>query len=166
MWVVAKIKKKEIETFKKDLIKKSGYGIEFYSPKIEYHQFFKNKTRRLEKLALENYVFCYSKNFNSSVFLNKLKFTKGLEYFLNGYYENQDEMINFIQYCKCSENDKGYLSQSFFKTTITNKAKFISGPFTDMIFEIIKRQKNKLKIIVGNVVMTVSDNSNYLYRPA
>ena len=46
MWVVAKIKKKEIETFKKDLIKKSGDGIEFYSPKIEYHQFFKNKTRR------------------------------------------------------------------------------------------------------------------------
>jgi len=166
MWVVAKIKKKEIETFKKDLLKRSGYNIEFYSPKIEYHQNFRNKTRRLEKLALENYIFCYSKNFSSSIFLNKLKFIKGLEYFLNGYYENQNEIVNFIKYCKCSENEKGYLSQSFFKTAITNKAKFISGPFTDMIFEIIKKQKNKLKIIVGNVVMTISDNSNYLYRPA
>ena len=65
----------------------------------------------------------------------------------------------------CSENEKGYLTQAFFKSIITKKAKFISGPFTNMFFEIIEKQKNKLKIIVGNVVTTKSDNTNYLYRP-
>jgi len=48
---------------------------------------------------------------------------------------------------------------------ITKKAKFISGPFTNIMFEILKKQKNNLKIIVGNVVTTISDNSNYLYCP-
>ena len=165
MWIVAKIKKKEIKTFKEDLIKKIGESIQFYSPRIEYHQYFKNKVRRLEKFALENYIFCYNENFNNSIFISKLKFTKGLEYFLNGHYQNQNEIVKFIKYCKCSENKKGFLTQAFFKTIITKKAKFISGPFTNMIFEIIEKQKNKLKIVVGNVVTTISDNSNYLYRP-
>jgi len=34
-----------------------------------------------------------------------------------------------------------------------------------MMFEIIERQKNKLKILLGNIVTTVSDKNNYLYRP-
>ena len=165
MWVVAKIKKKEIKTFKEDLIKETGKDIQFYCPKIEYQQYLKRKIKKLEKLALGNYIFCYHKNFNNSIFLNKLRFIKGLEYFLNGYYQNQNEMVEFINYCKCSENSKGYLTQAFFKTITTKKAKFISGPFANMMFEIIKKQKNKLKIIVGNVVTTISDNSDYLYRP-
>ena len=90
---------------------------------------------------------------------------KGLEYFLEGCNQNQSNITKFIEYCKAYENEKGYLTQSFFKTTIKGKAKFISGPFTNMIFEIIEKQRNKLKILVGNVVTTISDNSNYLYRP-
>ena len=165
MWIVAKIKKSEIKSFKKDLIKKSGKEIQFYCPKIEYHQYFGNRFKRLEKFVLENYIFCYHANFNNSIFVNKLRFIKGLEYFLNGHYQNQNEMVEFINYCKCSENSKGYLTQAFFKTITTKKAKFISGPFANMMFEILKKQKNKLKIIVGNVVTTISDNSDYLYRP-
>jgi len=166
MWVVAKIKKNEIKIFKRGLIKKLGKDIQFYCPKIEYHQYFRNKTKRLEKLALENYVFCYNTNFSNSIFINRLRFIRGLEYFLDGHYQNQNEIVKFIECCKGFENNKGYLTQSFFKTVITNKAKFISGPFSNVMFEILKKQKNKLKIIVGNVVMTVSDNSNHLYRPA
>ena len=165
MWVVAKIKKKEVKIFKKDLIEKLGKDTLFYCPKIEYQQYFGKKIKKLEKLALENYIFCYHKNFNKSFFVNKLRFIKGLEYFLNGYYQNQNEIIEFIRYCKCSENSNGYLTQAFFKTIITKKAKFISGPFTNMMFEIVNKQKNKLKIIVGNVVTTISDKANYLYRP-
>ena len=48
---------------------------------------------------------------------------------------------------------------------INKKAKFLSGPFTNMVFEIIEKQKNKLKILVGNVVTTISDKNNYIYRP-
>ena len=36
--------------------------------------------------------------------------------------------------------------------------------FVDMIFEILEKQKNKLKILIGNIVMTISDNKNYCYR--
>ena len=165
MWLVAKIKRNEIETFKRDLIKKSGHNIEFYCPKIEYYEYFRQKIKRLEKFALENYIFCYYENFNDKNVVQKLKFIKGLEYFLNGYYQNQSEIIKFIKYCKDSENNKGYLTQAFFKNMVTKKGQFISGPFTNMIFEILEKKKNKLKIIVGNVVTTVSDNSNYLYRP-
>ena len=164
MWVVAKVKKTELEIFKKDLIKKASADIKFYCPKIEYSQYVGNKFKKLEKFLLGNYIFCYSSNFNNSIFLNKLRFIKGLEYFLNGYYQNQDEIKEFIKYCRRFENSKGYLTQSFFKNIIKNKAEFISGPFTNMMFEILKKQKNKLQIIVGNIVTTISDNTNYLYR--
>ena len=165
MWVVAKIKKKEVNIFKRDLANKLGEDIQFYCPKIEYQKFFGKKIKKFEKLALENYIFCYHKNFNNLFFVNKLRFIKGLEYFLNGYYQNQYEIIEFIKYCKSSENSNGYLTQAFFKTIITKKAKFISGPFANIIFEILEKNKNKLKIVFGNVVTTISDNSNYLYRP-
>ena len=84
----------------------------------------------------------------------------------HGHTKKVSEIIKFINHCKSFENKDGYLTQSFFKKIILKKAQFVSGPFTNMIFEILEKQKNKLKIIVGNVVMTVSDNSNYLYRPA
>ena len=58
MWVVAKIKIKNSNIFKKDLIKKVGSDIEFYQPKIEYHRYFGDKIKRFEKLILENYIFC------------------------------------------------------------------------------------------------------------
>jgi hypothetical protein len=48
---------------------------------------------------------------------------------------------------------------------INKKAKFISGPFTNMVFEIVEKQKNRLKILVGNVVTTISNKNKYLYRP-
>ena len=59
MWTVAKIKIKNLNTFKKNLAKKIGNDIKFYHPKIEYHKYFGNKVKRFEKLILENYIFCY-----------------------------------------------------------------------------------------------------------
>ena len=94
MWAVAKIKKKEIFTFKKELIEKSGKNVEIYCPKIEYHKYFKNKVQKLEKPALENYIFCYHKDFNNSIFLDKLRFIKGLDYFLSGHCQNQNEITH------------------------------------------------------------------------
>ena len=104
-------------------------------------------------------------NCNISNFLNSLRFIKGLEYFLKGYETSQIEILQFINYCKGFENEKGFLKQTFFKKQITNKGKFISGPFSNMIFEILEKQKNKLKILVGNIVTTISDNKDYIYRP-
>ena len=165
MWLVAKIKKREFHLFKKELTEKFGSGIKFYNPKVQHQKYIKNKIKKIESFILENYIFCYHEKFGQVKVMGKVKFLKGLEYFLNGHYQNQNEMVEFINYCKCSENSKGYLTQAFFKTITTKKAKFISGPFANMMFEILKKQKNKLKIIVGNVVTTISDNSGYLYRP-
>ena len=165
MWVVAKIKIKELNIFKKNLSEKLGNDIKFYCPKIEYYSYFGNKQKRLEKSALENYIFCHHYNFNKLSFINDFKFLKGLDYFLSGYYQNQDQIVEFIKYCKSFENKKGYLTQNFFKTLTTKKAKFISGPFTNMIFEILEKKKNKLQILVGNIVTTVSDKTDCLYHP-
>ena len=79
--------------------------------------------------------------------------------------DNHNAIIKFIKHCKTYENEKGYLTQSFFKTMVVKKAQFISGPFTNMIFEILEKQKNKLKILVSNIVMTIPNKTNYLYRP-
>tara|TARA_B100001179_G_scaffold202499_1_gene164136 strand:+ start:209 stop:709 length:501 start_codon:yes stop_codon:yes gene_type:complete len=165
MWVVAKIKKKELQLFKNELIKKFDSQIKFYNPKIQYQKCIKNKIKKIDQFILGNYVFCYHEKLKQTKTMNEIKFLKGLEYFLQGYCENQNEIINFINYCKSFENKDGYLPQAFFKKIIVKKAQFVSGPFTNMIFEILKKQKNKLKILVGNVVTTISDNSNHLYRP-
>ena len=165
MWVVAKVKAKNLNIFKKNLIEKLGKYTQFYHPKIEYHRYFGDRVKRFEKFILENYIFCYHEKFKKYGTVNEIKFLKGLEYFLEGYNQNQNNIIKFIEHCKIFENEKGYLTQSFFKTIIRKKAKFISGPFTNMIFEILEKQKNKLKILVGSIVTTMPDKTNYLYRP-
>ena len=165
MWLVAKIKIKNLHFFKKDLVSKTGSDVKFYYPKVEYHRYFGSRVKRFEKFVLENYIFCYHEKFKKSSFINEIKFLKGLEYFLGGYNQNQNNIIKFIEYCKTFENERGYLTQSFFKTIIVKRAKFISGPFANMIFEILEKQKNKLKILVGNIVTTIPKKTNYLYRP-
>ena len=165
MWVVAKIKNRELEIFKDNLIKKFGKETKFYYPKIECHRYLKNKLKKFEKLILGNYIFCYHERFCKLSSINEIRFLKGLEYFLNGHYQSQNEIIKFIKHCKAFENTEGYLSPTFFKTLMMKKAQFISGPFTNMIFEILEIQKNKLKILVGNIVTTISDKKNCLYCP-
>ena len=165
MWVVAKVKIKDLNIFKKNLTEKIGSDIKFYHPKIEYHKYFGSKVKRFEKFILENYVFCYHIKFEKTNFVNGVRSIRGLNYFLEGYSQNQSNIIKFIEYCKTFEDKKGYLTQSFFTNIISKKAKFISGPFTNMIFEIIEKQKNKLKILVGNIVTTIPNNTSYLYRP-
>ena len=105
------------------------------------------------------------KNFKKDQSINEIKFSKGLEYFLEGNNQHQNEIVKFIDHCKSYENKEGYITQPFFKTMISKKAKFISGPFTNMIFEILEKQKNKLKILIGNIVTTIPNKANYLYRP-
>ena len=164
MWVVAKIKIKEIQIFKKELIEKFGKEISFYCPKITFKRNFK-KNKKIDKFILEGYIFCHHNIFKKNNIISEVQFIKGLQYFLQGHCENQKEIKKFIEYCKSFENEEGYLKPSFFNKMVKRKAQFISGPFTNMMFEIIERQKKKLKVLVGNVIMTISDSTNYLYRP-
>ena len=97
--------------------------------------------------------------------ITSLKYCKGLVYFLDGFKSSQREIKNFIFKCSSNEDKKGYLKQTFFELCTKKDFKFVSGPFTDVLFKIISIQKNKLEILVGNIVMTISDKKNYLYRP-
>jgi len=164
MWIVAKIKIKEIKIFKLKLIEKYGDEISFYSPKILLSQQFLKKIKKYERFILENYIFCHHKKFNKTSSVNEIQFTKGLQYFLSGHTQNQKEIEKFISYCKSFENKDGYLMPLFFKKALRKKGQFTSGPFSNMMFEIIEKQKNKLKVLVGSIVTTISDNKNYLYR--
>ena len=165
MWIVAKIKIKNLNTFKKSLTEKMGKDIQFYCPKIKYQKYFNGKVKKIETFILGNYIFCHHIKFKKDSTISEIKYLKGLIYFLNGSDQNQKELIQFIEYCKSFENKDGYLTPLFFKTMVTKKAKFLSGPFTNMMFEILERQKNKLKILVGNIVTTISNDNNYLYCP-
>ena len=93
MWIVAKIKIKNFNTFKQELRKKIGKDIKFYYPKIEYHKYFGDKVKRFEKHILENYIFCYHIKFSKSEFVNEIRFVRGLEYFLEGHYQNQKDIL-------------------------------------------------------------------------
>ena len=72
-------------------------------------------------------------------------------------------MIRFVNYCKSFEGSNGYLMSTFFDNLKTKYAEFVSGPFTNMIFEIISEQKNKLKILIGNSTAII-EKSKYHYQ--
>ena len=81
---------------------------------------------------------------------------------MENFHLNQKELENFIKFCKSHEDATGFLKQSFFNITRKNKAKFISGPFTQMIFNIIEDSGSKLKILLNNVNVTVSKKTRSL----
>ena len=118
MWIVAKIKIQEINIFKKKLIEKFGKEINFYSPKITYSKYSKNKFKKFDKFILENYIFCFHKNFNDIGIINRIQFIRGVQYILNGHKQNQNEIKEFINYCKSFEDKNGYLIPAFFKTAV------------------------------------------------
>ena len=99
MWVVAKIKIKDIEIFKKHFVEKCGDEINFYTPKFLFSQHYKDKIKKFDRFVLENYIFCYHEKFNKSCVVNKFQHTKGLQYFLNGHIQSQKEIQKFISYC-------------------------------------------------------------------
>jgi len=164
MWAIIKYKKKEYLSLVADLKKKLDNKIIFYNPKVKYFKQVKNKNKAFENFILEGYAFCFYEKFKEKEFLSQLRFTKGLEYFLNGSKFNQINISNFINYCKSFEKTDGYLSPCFFSYILKKKGQFLSGPFENFVFDIIKKQKSKMKIQIGNFILTVSEGS-YLVKP-
>lgn len=163
MWIVIKYKSKNLKILKEAILKKLATDIKFYYPKIKLQKYYNNQLKEFEKILLEGYLLCFHKNFENKLFLNQLKNTKGLECLLSGYKENQKDIIRFINCCKSFEDSEGYLKSSFFSALKTKYAKFLSGPFTNMMFEIISEQKNKLKILIGNSTAVI-ERSRYHYQ--
>ena len=165
MWIIAKIKNNKSKIFQQELVKKVNGKVIFYEPKVMYEKFSRSKKIKNQKTLLENYIFCFNQNFKSNIFCNKFKYIKGLNFFLNGCANSQNEISKFINYCKSFEDKNGFITNAFFKKIVSTKAEFTSGPFQNIVFEIIKKQKNRLRILIGEFTTTIPDNKNYSYRP-
>ena len=164
MWVVLKYKPKEFEILKDSFFKILGEMPEFYNPKYKYERYINNKLKTFEKSILNNYLICKHNKFKDPKIVNILKNSRGLIYFLSGCEFNQKQLEEFIKFCRLNEDANGFLTQSFFKIIKKTKAKFISGPFTQMIFDIIEDRRGKLKVLLNNANMTISKSSkNLLY---
>ena len=164
MWMVIKYNLKELETLKDSFCKVIGEIPEFYSPKFKYQKYINNKLKKFETKILGNYLICKHEKFSDSKIISLLKNVRGLNYFLSGSEFNQKAIIKFIKFCKSKEDSSGYLTQNFFNLLENTKAKFISGPFAQIIFDIVENKNKKLKILINNKNITISKKtSNLLY---
>ena len=96
MWVVIKYKSKEFNLLKKNLIDNLENKPLFYIPQIKNKKKVKNKLLSFEKNILENYLICFHKSFSDINLTSKLRYLRGISYFLSGYKNSQKEIINFI----------------------------------------------------------------------
>lgn len=165
MWVVLKYKKSEFNLLKQDFKGVLEDMPLIFRPKIKYQKLIKNKLRFLENDILGDYLICYHEKFKNSEIIAILKNLRGLKYFLTNSITNQKEIKSFIDYCKKNQDLDGYIKPSFFEFSNMKKGIFLNGPFINMIFSIIEKQKDELKVLIGKVTMTIKKNSNYLYRP-
>ena len=113
---------------------------------------------------LGDYIFCYNKNFSKKNSYEKIKFSRGLKYILSGCFLFQNDIRRFIKLCKNHENKSGYVETDFLNLTQNKKYKFLSGPFTNKIFEVIGIQKNKIDVLIGKFKTSLI-KKDFLYRP-
>ena len=165
MWIVFKYNRREFSLLKQDFRKILGDLPLIFQPKFKYQKLVKKKLKFLEKDVLDDYLICYHEKFQDINILTILKNSKGLKYFLADSKTNQREIISFIDYCKKNQNLDGYIKQSFFEFQNMKRGMFLSGPFVNMIFSVIENQRNKFKVLIGKATMTITKNSNYLFRP-
>ena len=110
MWIVLKYKSNEINILKENLKNILGNNPIYFTPKIEYQKNLGNKFKTFSKTILEGYLICYDIKFKNLNIINRLKFCKGIKSLLDGFKNNQDEIINFVKKCKKYENSKGFLT--------------------------------------------------------
>ena len=163
MWTIIKSNKKKINLLKKDFAKNLGEDFIIYNPKILVEKYKKNKLIKKEFDLLGDYLFCFHKKFHNPYTILNLKFSRGLKYFLNGFVQSQNEIENFVSKCKKAENEIGYISMNFVQLNLDSKYKFISGPFSEKVFKIVRFQKNKIDIFLGNLKTRINHN-NYLFN--
>ena len=160
MWTIIKYKRKEYKSLVIDLKKKLDNKIIFYNPKVKYFKKVKNKDKTFENFILGGYAFCFYEKFREKEFLSQLRFTKGLEYFLEGYIQNQSQISEFIKLCKDNEDKEGSLKQNFFSILQATKIRFLNGPFSNLIFNILEKRKNKIKTAFGSMTDSLNQFKN------
>tara|TARA_B100001248_G_C27399010_1_gene468265 strand:+ start:7252 stop:7719 length:468 start_codon:yes stop_codon:yes gene_type:complete len=154
MWIALHLSNYQV--FDKEL-KKKFKDFEIYFPKIRVKE--KNSSKNL----LGNYIFCYSDLFKHDVITNyKLKYMKGVKKILKSSCSNE-EIFNFVSFCKKYHDKDGFLANSFFKDKLISTGRIINGPFMNLIFDLVKKEKNKIRVLIGNMKLSISDKSNFIY---
>ena len=156
MWIVVKYKIKELETIKRSFYKILGADTEFYIPKVRFEKYQNNKLKICEKNILTHYLLCKHEKFEEKSILSILKNSKGLVKLLDGFENCQKELKNFINHCKKHENSLGFLNQTFFNFIKTTKARFVSGPFTQMFFDVIEDNENMTRVLINKFNITIN----------
>ena len=161
MWTIIKINQKKFLELKKSFTKKIGQSTIFFAPKIKIQKRIKNKIIEKNINFLGNYVLCYNEKLSDDNSLTTLKNTIGLDYFLNGFKNCQNQIIKFIEKCKKFERN-GYLTQNFFEVNSNEDYKFLSGPFTKFFFKITEIKKNSYLINLNNFRVKCSKQRIFL----
>ncbi len=164
MWAILKFEKNNLSLLKDDLNKKLGQDMKTYIPKLQIQKFQNNKLKSKEINLLGDYMFCFHTNLKEKKIVNSLRYIRGLKYFLDGFNQSQKEIEKFIEKCKVSENQDGFLTKEFFELELNKKYKFSSGPFSDKIFQIINLQRNRIKVLIGNMKTTIK-RKEFLFTP-
>ena len=167
MWTIIKYKKDNFNFLRSELTNKLGREIKFYNPKILINKFDKklkknDKIKKQEINLLGNYCFCYHADLRNPQKIEFLKTTKGLDYFLNGFKKSQIEIEDFIKRCKKSENNDGYITYKFFDIKLFSDYKFHEGPFAKNFFKVLEVNKNKIKVLIKNLEISL-DKNKYLF---
>ena len=165
MWTILRIEKNHLYTLKKEFNKKLGSDCVVYSPKVLIQKYKNNKIINKKINLLGDYIFCFHKSFEKNGKIEQLKFLKGLKYFLCGFINAQKDIEKFIKKCRELENEDGFITENIFNIYKNSDYKFISGPFTGKLFQIINIQQNKIKILMGDLKTTINKNK-FLFNPA
>lgn len=163
MWVLAKYKSSEFNLMRENLKKEFGDNINVYRPLLKIKSFYKNKITAKQKTLLGDYIFISHEKFKDNFFLNKINYIRGIKFCFKNSIYTQKDILNFIEKCK-QNTTEGFVSQSFFEI-IQKKNIFISGPFSNLIFEILEERKNSLKVMIGNFKTNIKKNAEYLFKP-
>lgn len=156
MWIVTLANNTEF--LKNELFKRFSNS-KIYFPKI------RSKKNRAKNI-LGNYIFFYNNEFQSiNNTLYNLRNLKGLKKILFADKTSQKEILNFINFCKLHEDTSGYIKNSFFKENLIFKGRITNGPFSNYIFDILSKDKKRIKALIGDIKFSISDNSNFCYSP-
>ena len=162
MWYVIKYNKNQKNILLNSLKEKIKTDLKIYIPKIKILKQVEKKIKKIEKNIKENFLICNSKEFEDSKFISSLKYLKGLEYFLLDSKYNQKEIDNFIKNCKFFEDEKGYISPTFFNDKQFKNGKFISGILLNRYFKFISLNGSKMRVLIDGINLTINNKrSNY-----
>jgi len=161
MWVAIKYNQNELNLLKSELDRICNNSI-FYFPKLIYSK----KNKFFVKNILQDYLFCYHKNFTNSVIINKIKRVKGLKYIFENSHLNQNKITSFINFLKGNEDKGGFIKSDFFFNLSCNKVKFLDGPLSNLVLEILDKNKKFIKFNFGNKILKLNRKLNLSVGPS